>query len=55
MGMEPAADSKGVMVVMEQRSGQRKPAPRTLKYHQQECAGHPQQHSAHDLQEQTPP
>uniref|UniRef100_A0A5F9C698 Large ribosomal subunit protein eL28 n=1 Tax=Oryctolagus cuniculus TaxID=9986 RepID=A0A5F9C698_RABIT len=43
VGVEPAADGKGVVVVI------------SAHHHQQERPGHAQQHPAHDSQEQVPP
>lgn len=50
MGVGLEADHKGVMVVMQQRSGQRKPATSSVR-----TTIHPQQHRAHDPQKQVAP
>ncbi|XP_066218357.1 large ribosomal subunit protein eL28-like [Saccopteryx leptura] len=50
--VEPAADGKGVVIVMKRPAK----AGHLLRVdHQQERPAHPEQHPAHDPQEQVPP
>lgn len=51
MGLEPAANGKGMVVIMKQRAGHLV----QLDLHQLEYLGPLQQHPADDPQEQVPP
>ncbi|KAF6284497.1 hypothetical protein mRhiFer1_009250 [Rhinolophus ferrumequinum] len=55
VGVEPAAIGKGVVVVMKQRSSQRKPATSYVQTTGNKTTRHPQQHLAHDPQEEVAP